>query len=400
MSQEKFDQLVSLYRAINFQQGSRDGDLTIADEAQRSLLLNLLDDCREFGLSLPTGEITQVIVGGTLRLRADDPRTGIGLLADTFDDVLKFRSGRIKTPRYYLLDAGWAVGDTDPPDLVSRYAQVLALIDLLGESAAYLDKEAQALVFVDEGRFSMPILYEAKDLLALDVTSLESLLGRLGQDTHRDQKLAILAKAVQAICTAAVPVARFVCLLQHLPELLKQFDEGYRLFVADFSYEKILNQMEEAKLEELAKIHKTFSDIQNQILGIPVATIIVATQLKQTQKVDAVLWVNSAILVGVWVFAILTWLVLRNQRHTLDAIEEEIRRKLQKIEADYSAIKDSVTSTFPALNKRLRAQRIAFCAVDSIVVVGVILAHVIYFAMTDPAYAMLAQIPQKLISLF
>ncbi|MCZ5662332.1 hypothetical protein O5623_28590 [Escherichia coli] len=61
---------------------------------------------------------------------------------------------------------------------------------------------------------------------------------------------------------------------------MKVIKKGYKVFVSGFSYEKILDQLRVAKIEEMGKIHKVFSDIQNQILGIPVATIIVATQMK------------------------------------------------------------------------------------------------------------------------
>jgi hypothetical protein len=53
-------------------------------------------------------------------------------------------------------------------------------------------------------------------------------------------------------------------------------------------------------------------------LGIPVATVLVATQLKLATNWGEAAWINSAILAGVWVFAVLMVFVMRNQRHTLD----------------------------------------------------------------------------------
>jgi len=166
---------------------------------------------------------------------------------------------------------------------------------------------------------------------------------------------------------------------------LKSFSEGYRLFVADFSYDKIVNQLEVAKLEEIGKIHKTFADIQNQILGIPVATIVVATQMKAANNVGYEFWVNTAVLIGCWVFAILSIFVLRNQLHTLNAIGNEISRKKQQMIRDYKSVEDLITKSFPILEARLKSQRRAFHVVDIILVIGLVLSHVVYFILTKPA---------------
>lgn len=393
MSQDRFNRLVALYRAIAFDPGTREGNLTIADTDQLREFQYLLAEPRQYGLTLIADRPPESLqVGETIRLHADDPRIAVGLLTERFEDVLTFPSGRIKEPRFYLLPQAWACTDNAPPEQVQRYRHVLDFINLLAESSAYLDKENQDLVYIDDGKFILPLHYTTQDLAGMDTASLQALLARFSQDTHREQKLTIVAKAVQKICGARSPQQRFSGLLEHLPDLLKQFDEGYRLFVADFSYEKILDQMETAKLEELAKIHKTFADVQNQILGIPVATIIVATQLKETSAVDAIFWVNSAILVGVWVFVVLTWLVMRNQLHTLDALDDEIARKQKKIETDYAQVKDVVSGVFPKLKARLKTQRWAFRTVDIVVSVGLIMSHAMYLVLTHPANAYLAEL--------
>jgi len=385
MSRPGFEQLVSLYRAIQFQAGRRDGELLVSSGDQAELLRAILDDYREFGLSLAPGQPETFAVGDTVRVRAEDPRIGQGLLADSFDDVLRFPGGRIRESRFFVIDQGCSSYDANPPALLLRYRQVLEFVRLLGESAAYLDKEGQELIFLVDGKFSVPVTYTAADLDAVDSGSLDALLGRFTQDTHREQKLEILAKGIHSAGASVERAKRFACLLGDLPALLKKFDEGYRLFAADFSYEKIRDQLEATRLEETAKIHKTFSDIQNQILSIPVATIVVATQLKQAQAWDSAFWVNSAILVGVWVFVILTAYVLNNQLQTLDVIGDEIARKKAKTLVEkYANVQDIVAATFPKLEERLATQRGAFKVVRGVVIVGLVLAHVMYVALTEP----------------
>ena len=108
-----------------------------------------------------------------------------------------------------------------------------------------------------------------------------------------------------------------------MPELQKKFSDGYNLFASSFSYDKIRDEVETAKVEYTGKIHKVFSDIQNQVLGIPIASIVVATQMKDAGAKTATtyeVYVNSAVLLGCWIFVLLTGLLIWNQQHTLKVL--------------------------------------------------------------------------------
>jgi len=386
MSQAKFDKLIALCRAIDFHNNSRKGTLTIADAQQCLLLTEILSShSDEYGLAILQGNADALNVGDIVELEVNDPKLSIGIIATNLDDLLLAPKARIKEPvRYYVISDKFSKSDHTAPQSIERYRRVINLIELLKQAAAYLDEDAGELIFVQEGKYKLPIQYTASDVLKIDNESISRLLESFENDIHKDQKLAILAKSVQTLCNATKPMERFALLLEHLVELLKSFSEGYRLFVADFSYDKIVNQLEVAKLEEIGKIHKTFADVQNQILGIPVATIVVATQMKAANSVGYEFWVNTAVLIGCWVFAILSIFVLRNQIHTLSAIGNEISRKKQQMIKDYKSVEDLITKSFPFLEARLKSQRRAFHIVDIILVVGLLLSHVVYFVLTKP----------------
>lgn len=387
MDNDGFDQLVTLCRAIEFLENTRRGSLTIADEAQLGLLRMLLMDGGDtYGLSINMGVPETLSIGDTVELEVGDPRLSFGIIATDVDNLIIAPKAQLREPkRYFLIDSKFSRSDETVPNAIVRYRQVLALICLLKEAAAYLDEEAGDFIFVDDGKFLLPIRYMGDDLQHTDITVIERLLQSFVNDTHREQKLAILAKSVRTVCGSAIPNERFSTLLRHLSDLQKSFSEGYRLFVADFSYDKIVNQLETAKLEEITKIHKTFSDIQNQILGIPVATVVVATQMKQATGIGYEFWVNTAVLIGCWVFVVLSALMLKNQLHTLSAIGDEIERKKTQMLTEYQSIADLITRSFPFLEKRLQVQRIAFYVVAAILGIGLVVAHVVYFMVTIPS---------------
>ncbi|HEI3881522.1 TPA: hypothetical protein SI527_004665, partial [Escherichia coli] len=172
---------------------------------------------------------------------------------------------------------------------------VLSLITLFKDCSAYLDETNFELVFVESNVLKIPVNYSSDDLMNVNGDLIHNLIANFAEDTHKDQKLTILASSIKSSCESKTKETSFSFMLRDLGQLYESYQKGYKVFVSGFSYEKILDQLRVAKIEEMGKIHKVFSDIQNQILGIPVATIIVATQMKQANGWDSQALINTAV---------------------------------------------------------------------------------------------------------
>jgi len=386
MSQKQFDLLVGLYRRVEFVE-EREGKLTIEDDATLGALKAVAADQGEYGVHLPDSDIDTVTVGETISVEMAAPRVGIGVFAPSFGDLIRPPSARIAEPaRYYLISECYNRCDDVPaPEIVNRYRKLLELIKLLGEAAAYVDNAKAHLVYIHEGKFDVPVQYSGEDVEALDTAAVDGLVASLRSDTHREQRLAILAEAVRELTQSTSLQGRFQMLLAHLPDLTKRFNDGYRLFASSFSYEKVKDELEVARMEYAAKIHKVFADIQNQVLGIPVATVIVATQMKVADKVDANFYTNVAILIGAWIFVTLVAALLINQNHTLDVLATEIKRQRKELEKLHKEIADSFSDVFGFLNHRLLVQRYLLNGVLGIVLIGGLVTTVFFFVLTSPA---------------
>ncbi len=389
MNDAKFSTLLTLYRAAHFKAG-RAATLVVANEALRAALETCLGDVYEYAVILADGDPDDIVLGATVELEFGDPRTGLGILADNLAGLLQAPRHRIREPRnYFLIDQKVAQEDTPAPADLDRYRQVLAFVDLLGKAAAFLDVEAVALVFVHGGKFELPVNYSAALLARVDAAALSQLLAFVGDDAHNQQKLGILEGAVRALIAPLDPPERFARLLAQLPELAANANDGYRLFISNFSFDKVRDSLEATKVEYATKIHKAFSDIQMQILSIPVATVVVASQMKLAGAVGYEFWLNSAVLVGCWVFVVLMVFVLSNQWQTLAVLADEINRQRTQIEKEYRGIASRFVDVFTFLERRLRVQRRALFAVGCVLAVGLVLAHVVYFKLTEPASAWL-----------
>ncbi|MFL9966597.1 hypothetical protein PQR02_37670 [Paraburkholderia sediminicola] len=388
MSDAKFETLLTLYRAADFGQG-RGATLAVSNDSIREALTTCLSDVREYAVGLDA-DSDEFAIGATVKVAFEDPRTGLGVLACNLSEILQPTRYRLKEPKdYFLIDSKFAKNDGEIPGDVQKYRQVLRLIELLKQSAAFLDSDEGVLVFVHGGKFELPIEYRVENMRALDEAAIERLLSFVGDDAHVEKKLGILEGATRALLENWPKEQRFTHLLSNLPQLAERASDGYKLFIADFSYDKVRDATEAAKVEYAGKIHKAFSDIQTQILGIPVATIVVASQMKDAKDIGYEFWVNTAVLVGCWVFAILVTFVLWNQTHTLAVLDAEIERQKELIKKQYKDIASQFVGVFKFLRRRLCLQRWALRAVGFVLFVGLILAHVIYFKLTVPAQAWL-----------
>ena len=77
--------LTALYRRMEFQEEFRVGSLLLSDQSDCDQINTLLDDPREYGLSIDTGTVA---LGNTINLRVTPPRSGLGLVFATHEKLL------------------------------------------------------------------------------------------------------------------------------------------------------------------------------------------------------------------------------------------------------------------------------------------------------------------------
>lgn len=395
MSAERlqFSHLQRLYSEWSYNSESCEAVLEVHNsEIADALELALSDAYRDdSGLTLLDGNLVPPLVGKRFRLAVQSPRIGLGLFAPSVAALLQHPGARVKEPSRYFVDR-----QTSQPEALAKYRDVLRLVSVLREAAAFLDEVQAELVFVSKGKFAIPVVYNATDLDALDVSALNGLIEAFAGDLHRDQKLAILAEVVVEMVANQQPCDRFRTLLLDIPKLLERVQRGYRLFASSFSYEKIRNEVEEARVKYTAKIHDVLSAIQNQMLGIPVATIVVATQIKSTEVMDAIFWGNLSVVVGCWIFVILADTLIRNQAKTLDVLSDEIERQNSVLHKQYSDCAELMEDVFNSLNDRVERQRLNLRWVRFVLAVGVILANLIWIALTGPVAALFLSVTARI----
>lgn len=295
-------------------------------------------------------------------------RWGEAVFARKLDEMLTERGSlRFRKPTSFFLartdpsrTGGYlhAEEETKPaettPAAVDKYLNTLRLIALLAEVSDKPDErggEDKELFFKLRRSLTLPIDYGANDLVDLDPSCLKKIEALFQTEIHRHQTRDILKAAL--LDTLDGTRQRFVDVLARFDDLFRRFDDNYLLFVSEFSFEKIREQAEQHRLTYTAKLNAIFTGIQNKLLAIPAALVIVAGQIKGDEGVSLG---NSMVLLGALVFAVLMWLLIRNQRHTLEALHAEMERENRKLGA-HAEIREKLQDVYADLDVRYRHHR-------------------------------------------
>lgn len=383
MPNVSFADLIALYRHTRFD-GNGGGALYVASKEIAATLRTIDSDQDLYDqVQISLVEAAEFDVGQEVRINIASPSHKFGYLCQNFDALFRTPGAAFVEPEnYYVIDPGYAPGDEPVPPALARYRALLTIITALRNSATYVSELQRELVFIGTDKIAIPVEFAEADL----PSTLEHLSPRLHRvldgQIHTDEKYGLLADAVIEMTRAQPSARRFVHLVANLDHLCEEVEKGYRMFVSSFSYSRIKKEIEAARLDYIGKIHKTISDIQGQLLGIPVATIVVASQLKSPGWCDSTFWTNTAVLLGAWVFVGLLWLAVRNQRHTLEAIGTDMKGQRERLERDHAAVHDDFVGMFNELDKRVSWHRCVLTIVGCVALVGAGLATTAYLMMT------------------
>jgi hypothetical protein len=381
-----WSELVDLYRCTKFDAEAGTGRLKIATLKIAETIERIENDdtlYEDAQISL-VQEGVALTVGTTVDIEWKPPSQKLGLLVRNFDALFKhFDAASAEPKHYYVIEAAFANGDSVVPSKIVEYRAMLGVTKYLRQAASYVDDTRRELVFIGTQKIIVPARFGAADLQS-NVSELSARLdGLLSQTLHADHRMTLF---VNAICELAGPVPeaqRFGYLLRNLEVLCNRLEQGYKLFISSFSYSKIRNEVETARVDFVAKIHKTIVDIQNQLLGIPVATMIVAAQLKKSTGCSAEFWSNIAVLSGAAIFVALLLLAVLNQRKTLGVLALEIEGQKTRLADEYADVADQFTDIFTDLEARIRWHEIALRCVIGIGVFGFIVALFVFLGLTE-----------------
>ncbi|MQR02335.1 hypothetical protein [Glaciimonas soli] len=292
-------------------------------------------------------------------------------------DLLATPERRATIPeRFYIAEIDYLYGKDHSavPAIIQNYLDTSKLLKLISTIADHIadDGGDKQYVFLGKEKIIFTADYVERDLRGLDgLTQFQQDF--FESDIHAEQKKTIIRSALLEMFKGAKMVP-FASLLHCYSLFIEEVRKSYELYVSEFSFHKIKAEVEKEKLDLTTKLNKVFSDIQNQLLAIPAALILAGGQLDDSHKWSLK---NLLIWLGSLVFTILMVMLIRNQRHTLDAVKQEIEQQWADMSGRHQAVAYRFQEAYTQLDKRYSDQRKLLKNVKYLVYISLVVTSIV-----------------------
>lgn len=280
-----------------------------------------------------------------------------GLFALDLADLLQAPS-RLLTPpeQFYLASEDYLYPEDDAPlpAGISNYLDASLFASTLYDLADHGLPGDPKAIFLHGEKLELSLIYKLDDLRPLKGLK-KFILDFVSAEIHKEQKVTIIKDVLlEMLKNNEIDRLTLSCLIKRFSEFLERVNANYQLYVSEFSFEKIKAQVESEKFDFILKLNKIFSDIQNQLLAVPVALILVGSQMK---VVDGFALKNIIIWCSALVFGFFMSLLIRNQRSALKAIKMEVDSQWGAIQSKHKYVAARLGSHYVQLKNRYMLQR-------------------------------------------
>ena len=384
MEEHSLANVVTIFRAMSerrVEAGAIYGKVLLSSDLRSNL-----DKVVELGW-LFDRRYTKTTDGQELELELSVPRGQGEFFAIDWTDLLSHHGFYYEQPKTFFVASDDYFSEEKKETVGSRrYKATLALIEVLREVADYADISIDGglkLIFLNQTKLEIPVIYSAEDVR--DVPKIKNLKDDIvGVNlSHQDQRKTIIKVVLNEMLASESLEMRFVELLKKFPDFLQRYKDSYELYVAEFSFEKVLEEVNSHKLDYSIKLNKVFSDIQNQLLAVPAALILIGSKLAPKGYIE---WQNSLTLLGCIIFVLFMDMLIRNQYNSLQAVLDEINGQQQALIRRHPLLVGKFNDPYQELQKRHAHQKFLICVVDGLVGSMFLFCVVLYYWYSTPKF--------------
>ena len=271
--------------------------------------------------------------------------------------VAKNPTAEPKKP-YYVAELDH-ISDSDPASTqVAYYLQTVQFIEILKEISDHCEAmhPGYNLIFLLNEKLEIKTLYKPSDLQEL--TNLDELHDDITRSDDREKRQILLKSVLVDLLKNTQIEDRFCHLIEYFKVFVDRYQRSYQLYLCGFSFEKLRSEFEQERIEYITKINRAVTDIQDKIILLPLAYILIGGQFEKNIGVTIK---NVFLLLASFLFLIMLHIILRNQMASLRSIGDSIRSIQDRFEKDHKDLFESLSEQFDDLDKIRRSQGHRLC---------------------------------------
>lgn len=265
-------------------------------------------------------------------------------------DVFVRKNKIISPASYYIQNIGF---HNSEHIFIKKYHALINFIQSIGDLAKYKEESPDittCVIICEQKALILPIIYSGEDVVNIDFPIEEmNYATELFKKNNSEEKLLFINELMEFLSNVTEE-NRFVYLLQNFNEYYSKSIDSFQYYIRNFSYNKLKSELDNAILDYSKKIQSVINDAQSKLIAIPAAFVLAAANI----EFDNILSMkNIAILISLYIFALLIGIFLNNQSSVLNMIDINIQSYKGTFGGNGNIVKDA----FILVDKELIKQK-------------------------------------------
>lgn len=265
-------------------------------------------------------------------------------------DVFVRKNKIISPSSYYIQNIGF---QNSEHIFIKKYHALINFIQSIGDLAKYKEESPDittCVIICEQKALILPIIYSGEDVVNIDFPIEEmNYATELFKKNNSEEKLLFINELMEFLSNVTEE-NRFVYLLQNFNEYYSKSIDSFQYYIRNFSYNKLKSELDNAILDYSKKIQSVINDAQSKLIAIPAAFVLAAANI----EFDNILSIkNIAILISLYIFALLIGIFLNNQSSVLNMIDINI----QSYKGSFGGNGNVVKNAFILVDKELIKQK-------------------------------------------
>lgn len=265
-------------------------------------------------------------------------------------DVFVRKNKIISPASYYIQNIGF---QNSEHIFIKKYHALINFIQSIGDLAKYKEESPDittCVIICEQKALILPIIYSGEDVVNIDFPIEEmNYATELFKKNNSEEKLLFINELMEFLSNVTEE-NRFVYLLQNFNEYYSKSIDSFQYYIRNFSYNKLKSELDNAILDYSKKIQSVINDAQSKLIAIPAAFVLAAANI----EFDNILSIkNIAILISLYIFALLIGIFLNNQSSVLNMIDINIQSYKGSFGDNGNVVKDA----FILVDKELIKQK-------------------------------------------
>ena len=265
-------------------------------------------------------------------------------------DVFVRKNKIISPASYYIQNIGF---QNSEHTFIKKYHALINFIQSIGDLAKYKEESPDittCVIICEQKALILPIIYSGEDVVNIDFPIEEmNYATELFKKNNSEEKLLFINELMEFLSNVTEE-NRFVYLLQNFNEYYSKSIDSFQYYIRNFSYNKLKSELDNAILDYSKKIQSVINDAQSKLIAIPAAFVLAAANIEFNNILSIK---NIAILISLYIFALLIGIFLNNQSSVLNMIDINIQSYKGTFGGNGNVVKDA----FILVDKELIKQK-------------------------------------------